>query len=813
MLYHHWLTFLLMQWCFHISVACPSACVCKWKGGKQTVECVNKGLIAIPDGMDPGTQVLDFAGNNLQLLPRERFERLNLVNLQRIYLSRCKLSQIDDTSFKGLTNLVELDLSENQLTRIPTETFGDFRLLMRLSVNENPIRTLKTRSFQPLSFLTTLEISKCEIDIIENDAFYGLERLEWLKLDNNKLTTLKGTNLLPSSLRGVALDNNPWHCDCKLSELHKWLLNYKNIPQSIEPKCNTPPRLQDAVIKTLQDNDFACLPDVSPTTMYLEIGEGKNVSLLCQVSAVPEARVSWWFQGRVLQNDTMVAPGVHLYYYIEEGTIDKKSELFIFNTNTEDNGTFVCVAENPAGKSQSNYTIRIIVREEISVAVVLPYEYIYAAVSAIAVFGIVVIIIFVLMIVRCRRQRVRKRKRERSKAVALQCPDQNADKSNEIEANIAITRMHKLINTGAVPPKINGSIINERHAQLRHHEVLIRSGVAEVCSTGRLDPYQLSPNRAYQEQNPDLINDTESVGKEKRVGGTGRLREEGDGEEVDRENCGNSYQEAMENMIDEFIEAGEPKKLNKPSVTWRDEAGFPLKVMTPMREHAPPSSFSTLPRRMITKPDAAYQLSADVHLSPGRFLDQDGYPVDYGLPKMAAPQAPMSLPIVPPPPPHASYYRTLPYNRGHKKNYPREAEFVPAPAYEAYADTPTDVRYSLEGYPASAPPVFAPNEPFPEPINNFIPSPPAAYKSDAPEVSAQQNAESSIAAISSPAASSSKAWPAGFSQSSSSSTKTSESQQNLIESAINAMVTSQPSESRTQQESPDEGYGEDGTEI
>jgi hypothetical protein len=232
-----------------------------------------------------------------------------------------------------------------------------------------------------------------------------------------------------------------------------------------------------------------------------------------------------------------------------------------------------------------------------------------------------------------------------------------------------------------------------------------------------------------------------------------------------------------------------------------------------MREHAPPSSFSTLPRRMITKPDAAYQLSADVHLSPGRFLDQDGYPVDYGLPKMAAPQAPMSLPIVPPPPPHASYYRTLPYNRGHKKNYPREAEFVPAPAYEAYADTPTDVRYSLEGYPASAPPVFAPNEPFPEPINNFIPSPPAAYKSDAPEVSSQQNSESSIAAISSPAASSSKAWPAGFSQSSSSSTKTSESQQNLIESAINAMVTSQPSESRTQQESPDEGYGEDGTEI
>ncbi|XP_059471217.1 leucine-rich repeat transmembrane neuronal protein 1-like [Neocloeon triangulifer] len=799
LLHHHWLTFLLMQWCFHISVACPSACVCKWKGGKQTVECVNKGLIAIPEGMDAGTQVLDFAGNNLQILPRERFERLNLVNLQRIYLSRCKLFQIDDTSFKGLTNLVELDLSENLLTRIPTETFSDFRLLMRLTVNENPIKTLRTRSFQPLSFLTTLELSKCEIEAIENDAFYGLERLEWLKLDNNKLSTIRGSYLLPASLRGVALDNNPWHCDCKLTELHAWLLNYKNIPQSIEPKCNSPQRLQDAVIKSLDVEDFACLPDVSPTTMYLEIGEGKNVSLLCQVSAIPEARVSWWFQGRVLQNDTMVAPGVHLYYYIEEGAVDKKSELFIFNTNTDDNGTFICVAENPAGKSQSNFTIRIIVREDVAVPVVLPYEYMVAVVSAIAVLGILVIIIFVLIVVRCRRQRSRKRKRERSKAVALQSPEQGADKSNEIEANIAITRMHKLISTGAVPAKSNGAIITERHVQMRHHEVLIRSGAAEV--PGRLDPYQLSPNRAYQEQNPDLINDTESVGKDKRVTAGGRRREEGDGEEVDRDNCGNSYQEAMDNMIEEFLEAAEPKKMGKPGVTWRDEAGFPLKVLTPMREHAPPSTFSTLPRRMIAKPEQAYQLSADVHLSPGRFLDQDGYPADYGLPKMSS-QPPIALSIVPPPPP-AAYYRTLPYKRGHKKSYPREAEYLPAPVYEAYADTPTDVRYSVEGYPTSAPPVFAPNETFPDPINNFIPSPPAAYKSDITESSADGIKAESPAAPISP----NKAWT-GYSQSSSA--KTSESQQNLIESAINAMVTGQPN---TQHESPDEGFGEDGTEI
>ena len=37
--------------------ACPSDCVCKWKGGKQTVECVNRGLRTFPHNIDPGTQV------------------------------------------------------------------------------------------------------------------------------------------------------------------------------------------------------------------------------------------------------------------------------------------------------------------------------------------------------------------------------------------------------------------------------------------------------------------------------------------------------------------------------------------------------------------------------------------------------------------------------------------------------------------------------------------------------------------------------------------------------------------------------------
>lgn len=46
------------------AVECPESCSCKWKGGKETVECVNASLTAIPD-MAADTQVLDLGSNRL----------------------------------------------------------------------------------------------------------------------------------------------------------------------------------------------------------------------------------------------------------------------------------------------------------------------------------------------------------------------------------------------------------------------------------------------------------------------------------------------------------------------------------------------------------------------------------------------------------------------------------------------------------------------------------------------------------------------------------------------------------------------------
>ena len=48
------------KFCYKVGPAraeCPSDCVCMWKNGKETTECINKDRDAIPPGIEPSTQV------------------------------------------------------------------------------------------------------------------------------------------------------------------------------------------------------------------------------------------------------------------------------------------------------------------------------------------------------------------------------------------------------------------------------------------------------------------------------------------------------------------------------------------------------------------------------------------------------------------------------------------------------------------------------------------------------------------------------------------------------------------------------------
>lgn len=342
--------------------SCPSPCTCKWKGGKQTVECMERGLITIPESVDSETQVLDLSGNNLQILPRETFVRSGLLNLQRVFLRRCRIGQIDDLAFRGLTNLIELDLSHNLLTAVPSATFRDITSLRDLVLSHNPIQKIDSRAFKEISGLIKLDLSNCEIQMIAPKAFEGIELLESLKLNGNRLSELRlRTVETLNRLHGIEMHDNPWYCDCRLRPVKEWLMN-NNIPYSITPVCSGgPERNIDKTFTELHLDDFACKPDILPVNRYIEAVAGENASILCRANAIPPANINWYLNGRPLLNNSAFSAHQKIYIF-EEGKQEKRSVLVLTNAQEINSSEFYCLAENRAGNSEANFTLHVSLR-------------------------------------------------------------------------------------------------------------------------------------------------------------------------------------------------------------------------------------------------------------------------------------------------------------------------------------------------------------------------------------------------------------------------------------------------------------------
>ncbi|XP_032515218.2 uncharacterized protein LOC116768583 [Danaus plexippus] len=657
------------------AIACPTQCVCKWKNGKRYVECTDKDLKGIPNSLDSETQVLDFTGNDLQVLQKETFHKLGLLDLQKIYLQRCRLQKIDNHAFRGLANLVELDLSNNYITVIPSSNFIFFPSLMRLSLNNNPITSIKTQCFQHLSYLNTLELSNCKVETIEPQAFAGLKHLEWLRLNGNRLSNIQGENLFPDTLRGIDLENNNWNCDCNLRDLHNWLLNF-NMPHAVEPVCSLPERLKKRTITSVNEFDLACLPKITPTSLYLETTIGNNITLECIVKAIPEAKILWYFQGQLIRNYSTSAIEPHHVFYIESGVIDKKSELFIVNIGNDDNGTYSCLAENSAGRIHSNYTINILIKEEpVVIVVTFPHRHVVVIITIIFLIFVLLIAIIAVVLLKFKTDTKSRKKKESGKDVAL---------SNQI--------LPSSRSNGSLP-KNNGSLIVNAHSHHALHYTVQTNRDYESSNT-----YQSNNVKGFVDRNPDLISDAETVANN-----------------AQNENTVLSvYKTQSANDILEeettFTTSTVPRQ-----VTWQDQQN--LNSMPPM----------SMP------PNALYQHSADVHLNPGCFLDSEGYPYDFGLPKHPCRPPMMSNYSVVGP-----FYQTLPHNRpkGQKLvcKFAKDTEFnaTPPPTCQNFeAFNANNVRRTLEGYPVPRNRQIAfvgtgtvyYNE-------EFVPSPPEGYKTE-----------------------------------------------------------------------------------
>lgn len=341
--------------------ACPSLCECKWKSGKESVLCLKANLSAIPTILDAGTQILDLSHNDIQTISNDVFNRANLLNLQKLFLTKCHLKTIERFAFRKLNNLVELDLSDNLLNMIPSHAFESVSELRELKLIGNPIQRIHNDAFVMVAQLVRLELSNCLLDTIDVRAFTGLETsLEWLKLDSNKLSEIRAAAVISlQNLHGLELAGNPWNCSCTLRPLREWMLR-ENIPYNIPPMCQNPERLHSKTWDKIDLDEYACKPSIFSVNDRFHAVEGRNVTMSCAVGGIPEPNVRWMIRNRVIANLTgntnlaTTVTGRKLYKYQQNA-----SNLTILTADIQDAGTYVCAAENKAGKVEVSVTLAV----------------------------------------------------------------------------------------------------------------------------------------------------------------------------------------------------------------------------------------------------------------------------------------------------------------------------------------------------------------------------------------------------------------------------------------------------------------------
>ena len=383
------------------SALCPASCRCLWKSSKMTVECGGAGATVIPDNIDIGTQVLNMSHNSLKGLTLDMFSRAGLLNLQKINVGHNNISNLHSRTFSGLLNLVEVDLSHNSLPSVPSHAFPQCQSLMLLSLAHNPITEVRSDAFGHLRQLTKLDLSYCQISSLQSGAFHNLASLERLYLEGNRLRVVSDVLQLGSGLHGISLHDNPWHCDCDLRPLRDWL-GQTNVPRLYEPTCHSPHRLQAFKITQVSVTEFACLPSVSPTAMFLTVREGRNVSLVCRVQADPGAEISWSYNGLVIDRGH---PRIRAREQYEGRLGGTRSELVITNTTVQENGSFLCVAENKAGRAMANFSLVVEPGRGDTLVMEMRMEHFIAvSVCVITILLLLMVIVTILLVKIARRQ-------------------------------------------------------------------------------------------------------------------------------------------------------------------------------------------------------------------------------------------------------------------------------------------------------------------------------------------------------------------------------------------------------------------------
>ncbi|XP_059612956.1 SLIT and NTRK-like protein 6 [Phlebotomus argentipes] len=117
----------------------------------------------------------------------------------------------------------------------------------------NHITELQEKSFVGLHRVKVLYLNNNLIKFLHPNVFQPLRKLSKLRLDWNDLLFLpQGCLDMIPRLSAVKLQENPWHCDCRMIYLARWLRSSASHAWNTELLCKTPEQLEGQSLSLLR---------------------------------------------------------------------------------------------------------------------------------------------------------------------------------------------------------------------------------------------------------------------------------------------------------------------------------------------------------------------------------------------------------------------------------------------------------------------------------------------------------------------------------------------------------------------------------
>jgi len=232
-------------------------------------------------------------------------------------------------------NLTYLALNNMSITKFPDYPFSQASQLRHLSLADNPMKVIE---MFPTS-LDTLNLSGIEVEVIlpgdfksypklknlyldrlihlisvQKNAFEGLKSLEFLTMENciqlhefderafvgpesvavplkrlslsrSGLHTLSSKTLVPlkPTLEHLALEGNPWRCDCKLAWIRQTNFSLEH-PEYL--RCFSPEKHHNKLLLSVQPEQFVCANQLAEQQSYSVLVIVLNVFLIVAVLVI-----------------------------------------------------------------------------------------------------------------------------------------------------------------------------------------------------------------------------------------------------------------------------------------------------------------------------------------------------------------------------------------------------------------------------------------------------------------------------------------------------------------------------------------------